>query len=307
MNAGMFGTFSRRTALAALMVAVMASAAAAQTTAPNTAPSTSTKPANFTVQRDIAYKSGDTLSDYEKERCKMDVYTPKQRSASLLPILVWFHGGGLEGGEKSGGSALGESWAQQGYMVVIPNYRLSPKATYPAYLDDAAASVAWTIQHAAEFGGDPKQVFVTGHSAGGYLCAQIAYEPKYLAAYNVKTTDLAGVIPISGQVFTHSTIRKERGVKDPWVTPVIDTDAPVYHVQKDLPPTLLIIGDNDWPARLEEYQYLMAIARHTGMKDMTMKVIAERNHSTIIDKMRSPTDPGWQAMVQFMAQHAKQN
>lgn len=303
MNAGMLGVFSRRVGFAALMVALMASAAAAQTTAPTT----STKPANVSVQHDIAYKSGETLSDYEKERCKLDVYSPKQRSATLLPILVWFHGGGLEGGHKIGGTAFGESWAPQGYIVVVPNYRLFPKATYPAYLDDAAASVAWTIQHAAEFGGDPKQVFITGHSAGGYLCAQIAYEPMYLAAYNVKTSDLAGVIPISGQMFTHFTIRKERGVKDPGTTPVIDTDAPVFHVQKGLPPTLLIIGDNDWPTRLEEYQYLMALARHTGMKDIAMKVIADRDHGSIMGKMVSPTDPGWQAMLEFMNKHAKRD
>lgn len=262
-----------------------------------------TRPNDVKILRDIAYKDSKASTDYEKEWCKLDVYAPAKVSAESLPVLVWFYGGGLTNGKKNDGAVLAQSWARQGLVVVVPNYRLSPKATYPAYLEDAAASTAWAFKHIAGHGGNPKKIFVTGHSAGGYLAAQIAADPKYLAAYDLKPSDLAGTIPIAGQVFTHFTIRHERGIANARVKPIIDVDAPVYHVSKEMIPTLLFVGDKDMSTRLEETQYMVALAKHVGAKDIELKVIANRNHGTIMNKMADPTDPGWQAMLEFIRKH----
>src|ERR1700679_3727293 len=75
----------------------------------------------------IDYKSGDSLSDYEKQRCKLDLYLPPEHSG--FATLVWFHGGGLTGGSKEGGG-MARSLAKAGVAVVMANYRLSPKATF---------------------------------------------------------------------------------------------------------------------------------------------------------------------------------
>src|SRR5688572_8320932 len=108
--------------------------------------------ADIVVVRDVGYKSGDALSDYEKTRCKLDLYAPAGKKD--LPCIVWFHGGALSAGDNRGSTAdAARALAAEGHLVAAVNYRLSPTVTYPAYLEDAAAAVAWMHQHAAEHGG----------------------------------------------------------------------------------------------------------------------------------------------------------
>lgn len=141
------------------------------------------------VLANVPYKHGDSLTPYEKERCILDVYLPKDGKA--FNSLVWFHGGGLTKGDKDGRqdpkdtvktSAIARSLAAAGIAVITPNYRFSPTVTFPAYIDDAAAAVAWTRSHIAEYGGDPSRVFVGGHSAGGYLALMLGMDARYLQA-----------------------------------------------------------------------------------------------------------------------------
>ena len=139
---------------------------------------------DITKLPNIAYKSGDALSAYEKERCKLDVYLPA--TGKDFATLVWFHGGGLTGGNKDSVDKMARSLAGAGLAVVVPNYRLSPRAKYPAYIEDAAAAVAWTKAHLAEHGGDVKRLFVSGHSAGGYLTLMIGMDGPYLHGAGVE-------------------------------------------------------------------------------------------------------------------------
>lgn len=255
---------------------------------------------------DLPYRSGDQLSDYEKERCVVDLYLPDEEVKNF-PTIVWFHGGGLEGGAKTdrGTKGLALAFKQDGIGVVVAEYRLSPKVKFPTYLDDAAASVAWTLANIQKYGGDPKKVFIGGHSAGGYLAAQIGFDAKYLKAYNVPTSDIAGLVPMSPQVFTHFTIRKEQGVKDAEKVPVIDEAAPAYHLRADAPRTFIPVGDKDWPARLEECAYFVAMAKQvTKHPDVSMQVFADRNHGTILNKAREPNDPAMEAMLAFIRRQA---
>jgi len=122
----------------------------------------------------------------------------------------------------------------QGFAVVAVNYRLSPKAQNPAYTEDAAAAVAWAYKHIEEYGGSPRRVFVTGHSAGGYLTLMVGLDKSYLQEYGVDADSIAAYLPISGQTVTHFTIRKERSL--PEGIPVIDQYAPCNKARKDTPP-----------------------------------------------------------------------
>ncbi len=302
--------FTIAAVLAAAMV-VGATNARAKDYKPGFGPNATTQPATqpaaqvgapVKVLNDLPYKSGDALSEYEKSRCRLDLYLPEGKG---FATVVWFYGGALEAGDKigKGNVAIAQTLARQGVACAVVNYRLSPKATFPAYLDDAAASVAWVIGHAAEQGGDPKRVFISGHSAGGYLAAQIGFDPKYLAAYHLTSDDIAGLIPVSPQVFTHFTIRKERGVANPELTPVIDDAAPAFHVRPDAPPMLLLIGDHDWPARLEECQYFLAMLKLVKAPDAAMQVIADRNHGSIASKAGNVDDPAMKAMLGFIEKH----
>ena len=247
----------------------------------------------------IPYKTGDSLSSYEKQRCLLDVYLPKE--GKDFATLVWFHGGGLTAGSKDADSTkkVAQGLAQSGVAVVVPNYRLSPQAKYPAYIEDATAAVAWTLQNIGKHGGDTKRVFVGGHSAGAYLTLMLGMDAHYLAAFGLKPQQLAGLVPVSAQVMTHYTVRKERGISKFSVT--ADEAAPVRYADvKNLPPILVLCADKDMPARAEENVYLVALMKGAGNKRVTLQVIADRNHGSVGNNIANEGDPARLAILKFM-------
>lgn len=214
----------------------------------------------YVTERNISYYA-DSISNKDKymaSQCTLDIYYPK--GANNFSTIVWFHGGGITGGRKE----IPKELMDKGYAVVGVGYRLSPKVASPAYIEDAAAAVAWVFQRIRQYGGDSKLVFVSGHSAGGYLGMMITLDKKYLLKYGIDANSIAGLIPFSGQAITHFTIRKERGVKD--VQPIIDNYAPLYHVRADAPPMLLITGDREMEllGRYEENAYLWRMMKLAG-------------------------------------------
>jgi acetyl esterase/lipase len=208
------------------------------------------------------YSEGETQSDsYKEERCVLDIYYPEDKAG--FATIVWFHGGGLKAGKKAIPSALKE----KGVCIVAPNYRLHPKVKSPTYIKDAAASVAWIFENISSFGGDPSLIFISGHSAGGYLASMIGLDKRWLAVHGIDADNTAGLIPFSGHTITHMTVCKERGIPD--IRPIIDDLAPLYHVRADAPPLLLITGDRELEmlGRYEENAYMMRMMRVAGHTD----------------------------------------
>lgn len=192
------------------------------------------------------------------ERCRLTLYYPS--NTKDFPTVVWFHGGGLKNGERF----VPEELKNQGLGVVAAGYRLSPSVKCPVYVEDAAAAVAWTLKNIGKYGGDPKKVFVSGHSAGGYLTSMVGLDKRWLKAYGEDPDRLAGLIPFSGQSITHFTIREERGIKD--TVPIVDDMAPLNHVRKDAPPILIISGDRNMEllGRYEENAYFWRMLKLVG-------------------------------------------
>lgn len=246
------------------------------------------------LKLNIPYKTGD-ITDYEKERCKLDVYLPENRDG--FATMVWFHGGGLQNGDKNIPDTAAR-FTKDGIAFVSANYRLSPKGTFPDYIDDAAASVAWTLKHIAEMGGDPEKVFVSGHSAGGYLAAMVGVEPRYLDKAGASPNQIAGYLPVSGQMITHSTVREERGIDRN--TPIIDLAAPLFFVGNKTKPFLTIAGDSDLAGRAEENVLFAAFMVDSGNEDTQCVVVKNRNHTTLVTRMNEPGDPVSKSMIEFI-------
>lgn len=213
----------------------------------------------YSTKLNIPYYEGNTEQGaYKKERCKLDVYYPTNKEN--FATVIWFHGGGLTGGEKEIPKAL----LEQGFAVIGVGYRLSPKVEGKDIIDDAAAAAAWVFRHIKEFGGAERLIFVSGHSAGGYLGMMITLDKYYLQQYGLDANKIAGLIPFSGQTITHFTIRKEKGIKD--TQPTVDKYAPLFHVRADAPPLLLITGDRELEllGRYEENAYMSRMMKLSG-------------------------------------------
>lgn len=212
----------------------------------------------YKTETSIQYREGDELTDYMKERCRLDVYYPE--NTTDFTTIVWFHGGGITGGEKF----IPEEWKNKGLAVVAVNYRLSPKVKCPAYIEDAAAAVAWVFNHIEEYGGSKDQIVVSGHSAGGYLTSMVGMDKHYLAKYDIDADQIAALIPFSGHTITHFTVRAERGI--PGTQPIIDEYAPLFYVRDDASPLFLITGDRELEmlGRYEENAYMYRMMKVAG-------------------------------------------
>ena len=121
-------------------------------------------------------------------------------------------------------------------MVVTVNYRLSPHVKAPAYIEDAAAAVAWTFNNIEKYAGSKKKIFVSGHSAGGYLASIVGLDKRWLLVHDIDANQIAGLGPLQ-RPFDHPlTVRGELGIGEK--QPIIDELAPLYHVRYDAAPML---------------------------------------------------------------------
>lgn len=230
----------------------------------------------YQLKEDIPYRNeSPTLTKYQRERCKLDLYLPEKKKG--FATIVWFHGGGLTSGNKK----IPEGLQAKGHAVIAVNYRLSPKVKVTEILDDAAAAVAWVFQNIQSFGGDPARIFVSGHSAGGYLTSMLGVNHDLLKVYGIDAGKLAGLIPYSGHTITHFTVRKERGIDAK--RPIIDDMAPLFHVRADAPPFLLITGDRELEmlGRYEENAYFYRMMKVAGHKDIKIMELDGYGHQIV--------------------------
>ncbi len=247
---------------------------------------------DYQTAGNILYRVEPEATDAMKSACRLDLYYPA--NTKDYATVIWIHGGGLTEGSRSIPGKL----KNQGFAVATIDYRLSPGVKSPIYVEDAAAAVAWIYKNIERFGGSPDRIFLTGHSAGGYLAMMLGLDKHYLAAHGVDADRIAGLIPLSGQAITHFTVRKERGMSDK--QPLIDEMAPLYHVRPDAPPMLLVTGDRDLEllGRYEENAYLWRMMKIAGHKATELQELKGMNHGTMVE-------PSFDLLIPFVHGHTK--
>ena len=211
----------------------------------------SASPASEARSHKGVYYGPEDATEYQQEKCKLDIHLPSDESRNF-PVLIFFHGGGLTGGSRGG-----PNLASEGVCLVAPSYRLGPKAKCPDYINDAADAVAWTFKNIDKYGGDPDRIFVSGGSAGSYLAALITMDKSWLETRGVDIDGIAGLIPVSGHMITHFTVRKEQGISAS--CGLSDKYAPLFHVRKTPFPIFIQCGDNDYPGRQEENKLFVSM------------------------------------------------
>jgi len=248
---------------------------------------------NYRTLSNIPYyaESLRASDDYLAERCVQDLYYPE--NVEGFTTVVWFHGGGLSGGNKW----IPDELKNKGFGIVAVNYRLYPKVLCPKYIEDAAAAVAWVFNHISEYGGDRNKIFVAGHSAGAYLTGMLGLDKQWLQKYDIDADRIRGLFVLSSSTITHMTIRKERGIAD--TQPVVDQYALLYHVRRDTPPVYLMTGDRELEmlGRYEENAYFLRMMKIVGNKQTVLLEFDGYGHDML--------DPAFPLMVRYLKDFEK--
>lgn len=209
------------------------------------------------VIRDMAYQNPCA------QRQKLDLYLP---DSETFNVLIYFHGGGLESGDKSEPMENLNLLLEHGIALVRANYRMYPDANYPAFIEDAAAAVAWVKTHITAYG-TCENIYVGGSSAGAYLAMMLCFDEQYLGAHGLNPADVAGYLFDAGQPTTHFNVLNERGLDPRQI--VVDEAAPLYHVGEPngRPPVFITVAENDMPGRFEQIQLLCQTLSQFGWPD----------------------------------------
>ncbi|KND59692.1 Esterase/lipase/thioesterase family protein [Candidatus Burkholderia verschuerenii] len=227
----------------------------------------------------VQYESG--------ERHALDVYVPKSASASASarPLVVFFYGGSWQSGERRDYRFVGEALASRGYVTVIPDYWLYPQTTFPGFMDDAAAAVAWARAHAADFGADPDRLFLMGHSAGAHIAMLLATDRHYLMEHGVEACSIAGAIGLAGP-YDFLPLQDD-DLKAVFPATLRQDSQPINHVAGREPPIFLGVGTADrtidpgntdrFAARLLAAHDRVLLKRYDGI-----------NHAMIVGSLARP-------------------
>ncbi|WP_206107797.1 alpha/beta hydrolase [Paludisphaera rhizosphaerae] len=249
--------------------------------------------------RDVAY------SDVSP-KTRLNVDAPME--GENHPIIVWIHGGAWTFGDKDFVQSQPKAFPKRGYVWVGVEYRFVPEVTYKEQAGDVANAVRWVRDHAREFGGDPKKIFLMGHSAGAHLAALTGIDERYLNDAGMKLDEISGVVLLDGAGYDVARQIRDSAlpvIRSMYVNvfgtdPKIQQDAsPIAHVEKDkgIPPFLLLhVGRVDSKAQSTT---LAAKLRKAGV-EATVGAFPSKTHMTINREMGLPHDKPTEAVFNFL-------
>ena len=236
---------------------------------------------DLTITRDVAYGPN--------PRHRLDVYRP-QHARKSLPVVVFLYGGSWQSGEKGDYLFVAEAFASRGFVVVVPDYRVYPEVTYPAFLEDTADAVEWTRRHVEAYGGDPATLFLIGHSAGAYNAVMMGLDTPYLADRGIDRASLAGIVGLAGPYdFLPVETRDLRAIfhvaDDPRTT------QPITHVVGPSPPFYLLHGLEDQTVEPGNTRRLAAALREAALP-VRVTSYQDLDHTGIIAALSRPLRGG---------------
>jgi acetyl esterase/lipase len=237
-------------------------------------------------------------------RNKLDVWVPAARTASPLPVVIFFYGGGWVSGDRGDYGFAGRAFAARGFVTIVADYRLVPEVRFPAFLQDGALAVKWARDHVAEFGGDPKRISLAGHSAGAYEAAMLALDPHYLRDVGVDPKIVRAATLLAAPTdFYPFTEMRGRDALGQWPNP--RETQPISFARADAPPILLMHGTADTVVRPYNSQHLAAKLTRFGAT-AELRLYPGKNHVDLV-KSLSPlfrgTTPALADSVAFLDAH----
>jgi acetyl esterase/lipase len=213
----------------------------------------------FELTRNVTYAPGD--------RHRLDLYRPRA-ARRPAPVVIFLYGGRWQHGSKDEYRLVGDALTRQGLVAVIPDYRLYPQVTFPAWVEDGAAVVRWVRDSISGYGGDPRRIFLAGHSAGAHTAVLLALDQRYLREAGVPAGTLRGVVSLAGPVATEWTdpdVQALMGPAGDW-----PRTYPLTYADSSGTPLLLLHGAMDKVVTPENSTRLAARIREHGGRARTV-------------------------------------
>ena len=255
------------------------------------------------------------------ERNELDLFLPKDEGEKLRPAVMVIHGGAWRSGDKKQLRMLAELFARRGYVAAAINYRLAPKYSYPAQLDDCQRAVRWLRKNAKEYKIDPKRFGAAGASAGGHLALLLGTretrndsDPE-LKGISSKVQCVLSIFgptdftderyvqasrnPIHGKVLIEFVGKPYDEAPNLW-----KEVSPLHHVSPDDAPTLIIHGDQDPLVPLEQSEKFAEALKKVKV-EVQLVVIKGMGHGPTTPEQREEFMKALDQAVEFFDKHLK--
>lgn len=237
----------------------------------------------------------------------LNVFAPRNKK-HLKPVLIHVYGGNWTSGRKSLYNFFGSRWARKGVVTVIIDYPKYPEAKYDEMTLDAARAVKWVKEHIRQFGGDPDQIFISGHSAGGQIAALVSIRPDYFKQVNL-VKPIKGIILIDPAGLDMYGYMKEVDNGPDNTYPEIfsaDTNTQkyasvLYQLHTGMPPVLIYAGERTYPAIITSCRKLNDSLNKYQVPH-TYQVLKRKKHIPMITQFFSTWNPRYREIKQFMKQ-----
>jgi acetyl esterase/lipase len=252
------------------------------------------------THRDLPY------AGTKNARQSLDVFAAP--NAKDRPVVLWIHGGGWKAGDKANIQQKPQAFVDKGFVFVSTNYRFVPEVSVKEMAGDIAKAIRWIHEHAKEYGGDPKSIFVMGHSAGAHLSALVCTDERYLKAEGLPLSIIKGCVPVDSAVYdVKKQIDRVGAVRAATYSSVFGKDeatqrefSPITHVAKgrNIPPFLILHVADRADAKAQS-QLLADKLKDAGV---SAKVIAAEGttHATINANLGKSYDKPTQELWEFM-------
>lgn len=245
---------------------------------------------------------------------RLDLFLPAGKN---WPLLVFVHGGEWISGDKSMkvmGSEIyrniGRYFASQGVGTAIINYRLMPQTDWRSQIMDVARAVAWLHANIQKYQGNPREIFVMGHSSGAQLATRIALDPKPLQSLNASPNMLCGIIPVSGAGYdltdeeTYALAQKDELFQKLFhkgdIPPSLRRSlSPMKFVNPKAPPFLIFYSEKEEKELQKESKRLNEELNKVGASSQILEVPGE-DHKTIVLSLSNPNMIPTNAILVFL-------
>jgi acetyl esterase/lipase len=262
-------------ALCALLLTALPLAGCSALTAFNAL--TPVDPGVALARADIAYGA--------QARQRLDVYVADGLRAPA-PVVVFFYGGGWDSGRKEDYAFVGKALAAQGYVTVIADYRLVPDVRFPAFVEDGAKAIRWAHDHIGDYGGDPRRLYLIGHSAGAYNAAMLTLDAHYLRQIGLGPNAVRATAALAGP-YNFLPLDVEATIAAFGQTKNLAATQPINFISRSAPPMFLATGDQDTTVYPRNTTGLAAKLREAGA-DVAEKTYPGMTHAGIVLALSRP-------------------